>query len=301
MNKQISRRRFISITAVAGIAAALPLPLLANVNKYKNLHHWRGFAMGADASIKLYSNSQQKSESLTKLCLEEIIRLEKLFSLYEQNSTINQLNRSGKINNPPAEFRELLTKAQHYSELTGGYFDITVQTLWKNPTDTKLVGYKNIVIEDNAITFKRKNMSMTLNGIAQGYITDKVTELLNNNGIGNVLVDMGETRASGTHKDGRLWQIGIRDSEEILGLKNMAIATSGNNGAIDNHIFNPLTGKTTHKYKSVSVIAPSAAAADALSTAVYIMPYKKVIPLIKSLNNVQALIINNREDIIRVS
>lgn len=299
MNKAITRRRFISITAAAGLVSAMPLPLLANINDNR-LYHWKGFAMGADASIKLYGNNKPESENLTKKCLKEIIRLEKIFSLYEPNSVINQLNKSGKVDNPPVEFVELLSKARTYSDLTDGDFDITVQPLWEN-RNKELINYKNIQIENNFVNFKNPEMAITLNGIAQGYITDKVTELLKDNGVDNVLVNMGEMRALGNHGDGQPWQINIKDSEELVKLENMAIATSGNNGAVDNHIFNPKSGKTTKQYKSVSVIAPTATDADALSTAFYIMPFKKAVELIRERNTISAIFIKENSEAIRVS
>ena len=75
-------------------------------------------------------------------------------------------------------------------------------------------------------------MSITLNGIAQGYITDKVTELLASFGISNTLVNMGEYRALGSKNNGEDWKIGIRNPDQtwkisqILPMQNMSVATS---------------------------------------------------------------------------
>jgi FAD:protein FMN transferase len=127
-------------------------------------------------------------------------------------------------------------------------------------------------------------MGVTLNGIAQGYITDRVAALLRAHGIGHTLVDMGETRALDGHPAGRPWSVGIKDPRaesgilRILPLEDQAIATSGGYGTqFDdagrfNHIFDPMTGGCATRYLSVSVVAPMATTADALSTALSLLP-----------------------------
>ena len=123
---------------------------------------------------------------------------------------------------------------------------------------------------------------MSLNGIAQGYITDKVVELLRKNGIRRALVDMGEIRGFDLDKR-HTWQVGIRnpsDEEKVLltvPLQNEAFATSGGYGTTMDeagrftHLFDPRTGVSTPRYRSISVMAATAATADALSTAFSIM------------------------------
>ena len=121
-------------------------------------------------------------------------------------------------------------------------------------------------------------MALSFNGIAQGYITDRITEMLREAGLTRALVDMGEIRALNTQDDA-VWQAGIRnpDNEETVLLKvplhNRALATSGGYGTVMDeagrftHLFNPKNGSSSPRYRSVSVMAPAAATADALSTA----------------------------------
>jgi thiamine biosynthesis lipoprotein len=121
-------------------------------------------------------------------------------------------------------------------------------------------------------------MGVTLNGIAQGFITDRVTEMLRDRGFEHVLVDMGEMRALGQHADGTPWRVGIADPDRpwhsgwTLPLRDRAIATSGGYGTpLDStgrhhHLFDPRTGESANYYRSVSVIASDATTADALST-----------------------------------
>jgi thiamine biosynthesis lipoprotein len=131
-------------------------------------------------------------------------------------------------------------------------------------------------------------MSITLKGIAQGYVTDRIVELLRHAGIDRSLVDMGETRAIGSRPSGAPCVVGLEDPAatgrvaERIALVNRAVATSGGYGTqFDahgqfNHLFDPATGSTSWRYLSVSVIAPDATTADALSTGFSLMPLKAV-------------------------
>ncbi len=130
-------------------------------------------------------------------------------------------------------------------------------------------------------------MAITLNGIGQGYITDRIADILLASGMDQALVDMGETRALGGRPDGGPWLVGLEDprspgqADQTVPLRDRAIATSGGYGTqFDaagrfNHIFDPHTGAMCSRYLSVSVIAPSATMADALSTALALMPLEQ--------------------------
>ena len=135
---------------------------------------------------------------------------------------------------------------------------------------------------------KHPGMALTLNGIAQGYITDRVTDCLKNAGFEQVMVELGETRVLGQHPEQRPWQIGIKDAEnsnklfEVVAITNEALATSGSYGSVfthngkQHHLIHPLTGLPTTEWSSVSVIAPTATRADALSTALSFMRLKQI-------------------------
>ena len=137
-------------------------------------------------------------------------------------------------------------------------------------------------------------MAVTLNGIAQGYITDQVVDLLRAEGIDHSLVDMGETRVIGTHPDGRPWDVAIADPDEpshiatVLPIVNRAVSTSGSYGfRFDpsgrfNHLFDPATGACACLYRSVTTVARRATAADALSTAFSLMPRNRIQVVMRS-------------------
>lgn len=309
MKQNITRRRFLSITAFAGLGYSAPLPVLAKIITAHSPYHWKGFTMGTDASIKFYGKDKKSSNKLADSCLKEILKLEQLFSLYEPNSLIRKLNNQGHIENADRDFIELIRSAQNFGKITNGAFDISVQPLWlasenSLDSDLSLINHKNIKIEEGRVWFEKRGMQITLNGIAQGYITDKIIELLKDNGIDNVLVNMGETRALGKHDSDLPWRVGIKNPQQPsqiiseLELNNKAIATSGVYSNEKNKIFDPSSGEAADRYASISVISPSATTSDALSTAFYTMPQEEINRTINKLDNVNVIIVSKKGKII---
>lgn len=290
---QTTRRRFIGITAALSASALLPN---AWAQSKPEPVIWRGVALGADAELRLYHANRPFAEALIQRALTEVNRLENIFSVYRENSQLSRLNRSGSLNAPSADLLALLSQAYNVHDLTKGAFDPTVQVLWqeyaqhfaKNPRSStapniqatlKRVGMKNVSIDNQRISFHQRDMAMTLNGIAQGFITDRVTQMLQNAGMNHALVNMGEIRHLDTlkqhaevakiknpHSNGTL-------ANQQIPLQNKALATSSGFGTPFDaagkftHLFDPRTGNSTPRYQSVSVLANTATMADALSTA----------------------------------
>lgn len=307
MQSHLARRRFIQIVAASAAAAAMPLPHLMAAEK--PTYRWNGVALGAAASMQFHGKSAAESKALCKLCLDEVLRLERILSLYEPHSAINQLNAEGELKNAPPELTELLAFSKKMGDVTQGMFDVTVQPVWRALKEGKaahdvkakrdLVNYQHIAIEGNDIAFKNKGMQVTLNGVAQGYITDKVTALLKRHGVEHVLVNMGEFSALGKNAQQQSWKVGLRDADNLnvpikaIALEDgMALATSAGYGTklgSEHHLLNPKTLRASHYYKSLSILAPSAAMADALSTGLYHLPKQQAEKVVTSLNQHAAL------------
>lgn len=301
----ISRRRFIRISGAA-IGLALGAPARATTSE-ADLVVWRGTMLGAVATMKIYHHDRAEAERLISASYAEARRLERLFSLYLEESDLVRLNRTGVLVNPAPEFADLLEASLRYAELTDGRFDPTVQPLWElyashfakadpdpaGPDQASVkaalacVGYHRLSVSRDRIVVP-KGTAITLNGIAQGYITDKVVDLLRAHGIGHTLVDMGETRTVGARPDGEPWEVGIADPEfpertqAVLPIVDRAVSTSGAYGfQFDptgrfNHLFDPVTGTCGHLYRSVTTVAETATAADALSTAFSLMDQMRI-------------------------
>jgi thiamine biosynthesis lipoprotein len=263
--------------------------------------------------MQIHHPDRDEAQRLIARSLTEVRRLERLFSLYQDDSALVELNRTGVMVSPAPELVELLEISARYAELTRGAFDPTVQPLWElyakhflrsgadptGPSESAVravvarVGYRKLLVSGDRIAMPN-GTAVTLNGIAQGYITDKVVDLLRARGIEHSLVDMGETRVIGTRPDGLSWDVGIADPDEptriaaMLPLVNRAVATSGAYGfRFDptgrfNHLFNPATGACACLYRSVTTVADRATAADALSTAFSLMPRDRIQSVMRS-------------------
>ncbi len=293
----LSRRRFLAVTASAAVlgpgAAASP-PQRAI---------WTGTAMGARAAIWFDGVSDNQNAALIATVRAEIDRLENLFSLYRADSAISRLNRTGRLARPDPDILQVLALARSIHHATGGAFDPTVQPVWDRlarryadgrtgkarPDDAGRaaagppVDFDLVRFDAAAVTFGRPGMALTLNGIAQGHITDRVVALLKRAGLVDILVEAGEFRALGGRSDGSAWPVRLRgrrgrgDPGVVAYLDDMALATSDTAGtSFDaagriSHIIDPDRRRPTGRHAAVSVTAPSAAVADGLSTAFCLM------------------------------
>lgn len=240
--------------------------------------------------MQLAGISQDDATPVFSDVMAEISRLENIFSLYRPASALSQLNKTGILYAPPPELLEVLSLAGSVHQATGGAFNACIQPLWALYAETSgypgqsqirnalpLTDWRNLQISTSRVAFARDGMALTLNGIAQGYITDRVADLLRARDFGNLLINMGEIAAFGRRPDGQKWTAGIALPDgRLLGeltLQNRALATSAPSGTTFDpdgkvgHILNARTGSAIANYHLASVSAPKAAVADALSTA----------------------------------
>ncbi len=285
----INRRR--ALTILAGVAA---LPALG-VKAQANTARWSGVALGAKVQIVLdHPNAKQ----LIAKAVDEIHRLEAIFSLYKPNSQLSHLNRDGVLIAPALDMVELFSICTQLHARTKGAFDPTVQTLWAlyaqqisagtTPTAQQITqalaitGWQHVTYAADKISFNRPDVKITLNGIAQGFIADKITNLFRRQGIKSALINTGEISAIGNGPNGRAWpvKLGHKDGQS-LPLSNMSIATSSplgttfdtgkSTGKSIGHIIDPRDGHPKNLWSQISVITQSAAQADGLSTAFCLM------------------------------
>lgn len=282
----MKRRRFITVLA----GAALSAPLSARADAAKDIERWTGIALGADCSIAIAGKPPRQARQAIKAAVGEIRRMEALFSLYRADSELMRLNHDGRLDAPSPDMLWLLGLCDVVHRLTAGKFDPTVQPLWRLLAETggnpdadalhaarALVGWQFVQRQGPAVAFARPGMALTLNGIAQGYATDRVTDVLAAHGVGNVLVDIGEIAARGEKIPGRPWRIGIAESgndapEQQIALRDRAIATSAPHGTVldddgaVSHILDRDEPAVRPRWRRISVIHHSAALADGLST-----------------------------------
>jgi thiamine biosynthesis lipoprotein len=283
----VTRRRAIGMLAMtAAAAAASPHEPAASELE------WNGLAMGTDARIVFCGASETAVRKAAEAIVAEIERLENALSLFRSDSEICRLNRHGMLTVSSGDFRRALKLAIAIADLTGGLFDPTVQALWEAhidwfassataplPPDDALalartaVDWRRIQMDESLI-WLRHGQRITLNGLGQGYVTDRVAGLLQAHGFAHVLVDLGEQRALGPRSHGKPWRV-ARAGAPVLMLTEGALATSEGSGCIlgadgtAHHLFDPRTGRSADRWKRITVHHRSAAIADALSTALY--------------------------------
>jgi len=324
MARFLPRRRVIQVSAAA--AGLQVLPLASRAEPAGIAETWRGVVLGAASCLTLHHHDRAAARELLALSVAESRRLERIFTLYRDDSVLCGLNRRGVLEAPPAELVELLDACRRFGAATAGAFDPTVQPLWslylahfssaqadpegpsRQAVDDALqrIGLANVQISRDRIAFMRRGMALTLNGIAQGYVTDRIVALLRAHGIGHSLVDLGEVRAIDDRPDGHPWEVAIADPEEPsrtadrLAIVDQAVATSAGYGfRFDaagrfTHLFDPRTGRSPHRYRSVTVVAPTATTADALSTAFCLMPADAVERVVRQFPGSQARVVTER-------
>jgi thiamine biosynthesis lipoprotein len=261
-------------------------------------------AMACDFAIIMNAGEHRAIWEASK-CLDTLEQHEQQMSVYRSDSEISILNQSA-YENPcevePELFR-LLQMANELSEETDGAFDLTSDPLiqlWRTcrdesrlPTDQEIearlqqVGMRHVAFDEPSrkISFKQPRLSLNLGAIGKGYALDRMTEELENLGNHDFLLHGGRSSliTRGVNNDGG-WPVGIGNplfTDRRLGtllLKNQALATSGSNiqhfrigDRRYGHILDPRTGWPIETVLSVTALAPSAAMADALSTAFYVM------------------------------
>ncbi|EPY02544.1 FAD:protein FMN transferase [Magnetospirillum fulvum] len=322
MTVRINRRRAITVLAAA---AGLPLIWQASQAQAARLVRWEGTTLGAPSTIQLYHTDEAKARAAIAAGLEELARLESIFSVYRADSAITALNRDGRLDNAPVELIEMLTHARELAKISDGVYDPTIQPVWQlyfqhftaaNPDPAgpaaadmakalALVDWRGIEIDpvNRTIALARPGMAITLNSGAQGYITDRVADVLRSHGFVNMLVDMGEPRALSTKPDGSAWRIGIANPADPsravteIDVVDKAVSTSGGYGTLFDdagqftHLINTRTGKTAPAMVGVSVVANNATTADGLSTALLLAPVERRQDILRAAGGLTAIFV----------
>jgi thiamine biosynthesis lipoprotein len=143
-------------------------------------------------------------------------------------------------------------------------------------------------------------MGITLDGIAKGYIVDRMAEVLLGNGVGNFLINAGgDIRTAGTKEEGLPWTVAVQDPTkqhqfpDVVQMTGGAVATSGGYERSYHHIVHSETGALPEYSASVTVFAPTAMAADAMATTLFAMKPGDGLKLIDTLPGHECLIIDD--------
>ena len=266
----LTRRRFLLLAAAASVVAPAR----------RETWDWRGDALGAEARIVL-SGARDAAQAALAEVAAEIDRLENIFSLHRPSSQLARLNRDGALTAPARDLTEALRISAHWRHRTEGAFDPAVQPLWTaavagTPAPLERVRAAGIVVAPGLVRLS-PGTALTLNGIAQGVIADRVAALLTRRGFASPRIDTGEMRLPGNERR----RLRLPDAGLELEVADCAVATSapdalrfpGLGGIISS---TRCTGRSPEHWRAVTVIAPTAADADALSTAFAVSPPERI-------------------------
>lgn len=286
--------------------------------------------MGSAFELIIVDDDKLKAEELLREGRDEIKRLEKLLTEFDESSDTSQLNTNAGIKpvQVDTEVYELIKRCINISNLTQGAFDITVGPLkklynFKNEQfvhpekhavkkTISLIGSQQIsFLSDNFIFLKKKGMHISFAAVGKGYAADKVKQLWIGKGVQNGVINAsGDLTVIGKKSEEKPWQIGIANPDaanEILcylPIENASIATSGDyeqffmhKGKRFSHNIDPRSGKPVSGIKSVTVISPGAELCDALATAVYVMGVEVGLHFINQLPQTHCLIINDKNEV----
>lgn len=274
--------------------------------------------LGTTVTITILHADEALARSAMGAAFNEIERIERLMSSYDENSEIWRLNNVGVIDSDP-DIIHVLERARHFYQISDGAFDITVQPLLelfdvsfsqkgRSPSHSEIEavlekgGFDRIKITDDRI-YLPEGMKVTLGGIAKGYAIDCSVAVLQGWGVEHGLVNAGGDMRSIGSKGGMPWTVALqnpRDRQDyiaVLLLEDSAVATSGDYERFFDpekkfhHIIDPRTGYSAAELMSVTIVAETALEADALATAVFVSGASQGMELVESLGNVEALII----------
>jgi thiamine biosynthesis lipoprotein len=262
------------------------------------------YLMGTKAIVTIYGMRADRADSAAAAGMREMHRIESILSTWRPQSDLSRLNAApgGEPVRVPSEVIEVLGQAYAFSELTGGAFDVTARPLVRLwgfqggepvlPTDEqieaarRLVGWRKISFDTQGSTVTlRDGATVDVAGIGKGYAVDRCAAVLRAHGARRALVNLGgNMRAIGAPPGKNGWTIGIRDPEseaDLIGrlaIRDEAVSTSGNyenfvtiDGRRYGHIIDPRTGRPVDHALAVTVVAPTATAADAFSTGMFVL------------------------------
>lgn len=277
------------------------------------------FCLNTSCDISVYDKSGKEAEEILEGAFDEIDKYENMFSKTVSDSDTSLVNNSGgKPAKVSEDTYEVIKMALDISRLSDGKFDITVgrlTELWdfqsddpKLPEDRsieealKTVGYDNVSLGDDfTVTLSDADAKLDLGGIAKGYIADRITEYLEQQGVKSALINLGgNVVAVGSKPDGTSWNIGIErpysDRTELIGsvkVSDTTVVTSGiyermfvEDGKLYHHVLDPKTGypaETDLEAVTITGKKGYSAYCDGLSTSCLMLGKEKAIALVEKL------------------
>jgi len=254
-------------------------------------------AMGSPCTIQFYAASHKKARNVSRTVMDDVYRLERLYSRYRTDSFLSEINRVAAIGGRITvddETAGLLDYAATCFQQSDGLFDITsgiLRKVWdfksgQLPTAETITRIKEKIGWDQlkwvrpVLSFEVPGMEIDFGGVVKEYAVDRAAALCLEAGVQHGIVNLGgDIKIIGSHPDGSPWRVAIRHPRrtdsvlETLLLQAGALASSGDyercitlNGIRYGHVLNPKTGWPVRHMAAVSVVGEFCVVAGSAST-----------------------------------
>ena len=285
--------------------------------------------MGTVVEISALGKSEADLKEALDAAFAAMAEVERIADRHLETSELSRINREASrapVEVSPALF-DILVIAEEVSDRSGGAFDVTVAPLvdmWdfegggRVPNVGEIervmgvIGHWGIILdrEKKTVFFTKAGTKIDLGGVAKGYAVTKAEETLRELGVKHATVNAGGDIGIIGDRMGRPWRVGVQNPRNpdgmvaILSLRDIAVVTSGDyerfffeNGVRYHHILDPKTGFPAGECRSVTVVYPDAAWADAFATALFVLGPKKALTLARDIPLLDVLIVDANGEI----
>jgi FAD:protein FMN transferase len=299
----VKRRDFLGALGAGvacGLVPRLPrLPLSPPADRFVERWSW---AMGQPVHAMVFASSEGEGLDACAAALAELRRVESRLTLFDDASDLCELNRhAGRgAMRVDDDLQAVLRAAEEFRRATGGAFNVAVEPLMRawgfherraaHPGAAEIAAAREAVtaatieLEGNRARLLGAHTRLDFGGIGVGYGIDCALAILSHRGIRRAFLDVsGDCAAIGAPPGAAGWPVAIADPRHpggvttTVALRDAALATSANSVSVVRygrwtigHVMSPATGWPAHALVQASIVAGSAMAADALSTAMLV-------------------------------
>ena len=320
----VKRKLFIAfrvslLIIIAGFIFFLLRPLHLQLRREPERSR-QGLAMNTVITMRVFSHDN----NILDPAYDMLNKLDKLLSMYDKDSQISKINSLAGLEkfHADSEVLEVVKDSLRLYELTGGIFNPLigpVTSLWKinrqennKPSQERLNAaialsdINNLELDNDSIYLKNKGCVLDLGGIAKGYASKKIADMLKSKGVKSGILDLGgNIYAIGDNK-GIKWRIGVRDPLTpsgspalVVQVEDSGVITSGNyerfkiiDGRKYSHFFDVKTGESVQSdLLSATLITPDGSLADGLATAFMIAGCEKSLEILRKLSPVPGVVL----------
>jgi FAD:protein FMN transferase len=284
----MKRRDFVALLGTGLMSPFIPR------REERFVERW-SWAMGQAVHVMVFADSEEQGLESCAGALAELRRIEDRLSVFDSASDLCELNRRAgrRALRVDSDLGAVLHAAESYRNGTAGAFNVAVEPLMRlwgfhrplrpgTPSAAEITAAREAVVtavvelNDDVASLPNAHTQLDFGGIAVGYGIDRAMGVVRAGGIRRAFIDVsGDCYGMGAPPgEPEGWSVQIAGSSGTVRLRDAALATSSNTasiihigGRVLGHIMNPANGWPVETHRQVTVVAPTAIAADALSTA----------------------------------